>query len=73
VKPLPCATEGTAGLSRILAGLSRILAQKHAKTTPLGKLSDIIGNAPLFDPAQIGACAKKLNPLREGPSTHFRS
>jgi L-lactate utilization protein LutB len=40
------------------AGLSQVLAQKHAKTTPLGKLSDIIGDAsPLIRhrpaPAQL--------------------
>jgi hypothetical protein len=57
MRPSLCGTED-------IDGLSRVLAQKHAKTTPLGQLSEIIGDAPPVDPVQPGARTKKLNPLR---------
>jgi hypothetical protein len=58
MRPSLCGTEN-------IDGLSRVLAQKHAETTPLGKLSDIIGGtSPLI--RCIPESAPQLNPLREG-------
>jgi len=62
--------------------LSRVLAQKHAKTTPLGELSDIIGEAPLLirhetvpvlkiDPAEIEGHRRTLGESRSGERYFF--